>query len=641
MALFSKEKKENTGEDIDNYLIESIQPRGGVSFKMEKIINTGSGYEACIRIYELPEEVDDYWLGKVCNIDNVITTLDIHTEDQIEIKKNLNKSIQEQDSRFRSAETHADRTDAGKRLDEMEQLYAEISSMGEIIKAVHFRIFVYDRTLAGLEDKVKNIMVNLDADDYKTAILLNEEKEEWASQWQPYSVQMADKLKMVGLPLQCTALAIGNPFHFSSLSDAYGDYLGDTPCGGNVLFSPFTKTERRTYYNGLVVGEMGSGKSTLLKKLFLSRAIRGDFIRCFDIVGDFTTLTKALGGKVLNLNGSDGMLNPLEILASGDNEGVNFSAAITKATTIYKFLVPDATGDEITIYQNNLRELYSKFDLIPDPYSDKKITGKPANEYPIFSDFLEFVTDKMSALYEKEKDFGELEKGVVQEELIKLDLLRSVLEKIVHNYGGILNGHTTIDNILDVRIITFNIADLKKLDGEVFDAVVFNILSLCWDNCVTNGSIMKSMWENGEIEWEDIIRFTVIIDESHNWINANKLQAVQLVTMYQREARKYFGGLWFASQSIRDYAPEGTGDKSLEKLKDLFEFTQYKFIFRQSSSAIPLISRLFGEQLTDTQSSHIPEQTQGEALLCISGDNIINLQVALSDEEEAMFTGGA
>jgi len=637
-----KKNKEVIDEvQADDLLIESIQPQGGVSFKLEKIINTGSGYEACIRIYELPEEVDDYWLGKVCNIHEVITTLDIHTENMIEIKKNLNKSIQEQDSRYAAANNHADRVDAEMRYREMEQLFAEISAMGEVVKSVHFRIFVYDKTLAGLEDKIRNIMASLDADDYKPAIMINEERSEWKSQFIPYDDQMKEQFSMYGLPVQCHALALGDPFHFSSLDDEYGDYLGDTPCDGNVLFSPFTKTERRTYYNGLVVGEMGAGKSTLLKKLFLSRAVRGDFIRTFDVVGDFTTLTNTLGGKVLNVNGTEGMLNPLEILASGDNEGVNFNAAITKATTIYRFLNPDADADSITGFQNNLRELYEKWGLTPDAFSDKKITGLSPDKYPIFSDFLSFVEDKMKGLYDKEDTLGELEKGVVQEELLKLDKLKGVLLKIVHGYGQILNGHTSVENILDERILTFNIADLKKFDPEVFSAVVFNFLSLCWDNCVTNGKVMKEMWEKGEIEWEDISRFTVIIDESHNWINANQLQAVELVTMYQREARKYFGGIWFASQSIRDYAPEGTGDRGMEKLKDLFEFTQYKFIFRQNSSAVPLISRLFGEELTDAQKKHIPEQIKGETLLCISGDQILQVQVALSKDEDAIFTGGA
>lgn len=639
--MFGKKKEaKKQNKQTDDFLLEVIQPQGGITFQQDRLILTGSGYETCLHVYEMPGEIQEHWLGNVCNIKGVVTTVDISTEDQIGVKKNLNRSIQEQEARFRSAQTPGERIDAEKRYQEMEQLLRELDSMEETIKVIHIRIFVYARTLEELEEKVKQISANLESDRYRVATFLSEEKQEWQSVWRSYHRQMEEPLQMYGLPLPSSALAGGNPFHFSCLEDRYGDYLGDTPCGGNVLFSPFTKTEKRTYYNGLVVGEMGSGKSTLLKKIFLSRAVRGDYIRTFDIVGDFTQLTYELGGRVLKLNGKDGILNPLEILASGENEGINFNAAISKAATIYRFLVPEASSVQLTEFQNNLREVYEKFGLAPDPRNpEKKITGRPATEYPIFSDLYRHVTEKMQVL--QKGTYNELEQEVVKNRLLRLAEIEAILEKIVNTYGSMLDGHTSIDNILDEQIVTFNIADLKKMDTELFDALTFNMLSLCWDNCVTNGAEMKRRWEMGEVAWEDVVRFLIIIDESHNWINVHKLQAVQLITMYQREARKFFGGLLFASQSIRDYAPEGTNNEKLEKLKDLFEFTQYKFIFRQNSSAVPLIGKLFGEELTDTQKSGIPRQSQGETLLTISGDQTIKLKVYLSDTEAQIFSGGA
>ena len=84
---------------------------------------------------------------------------------------------------------------------------------------------------------------------------------------------------------------------------------------------------------------MGSGKSTLLKKQFKSNAIKGNYVRTFDISGEFTILTKTLGGKVIKLDGSEGILNPLEILKPGDDENISFTRHISKVSTFYKFLV--------------------------------------------------------------------------------------------------------------------------------------------------------------------------------------------------------------------------------------------------------------------------------------------------------------
>ena len=69
---------------------------------------------------------------------------------------------------------------------------------------------------------------------------------------------------------------------------------------------------------------------------------------------------------------------------------------------------------------------------------------------------------------------------------------------------------------------------------------------------------MKKTWESNQIDWQDITRFLIFIDEAHKIINTNKLEAAEQLLKFEREARKYFGGLIYASQSItRDFVPEG------------------------------------------------------------------------------------
>lgn len=58
------------------------------------------------------------------------------------------------------------------------------------------------------------------------------------------------------------------------------------------------------------------------------------------------------------------------------------------------------------------------------------------------------------------------------------------------------------------------------MKASVFDAQIFNMVSLCWDNCVTNGKLMMERMnlpqENPEhLEFEDTTKFLMIIDESH------------------------------------------------------------------------------------------------------------------------------
>ena len=47
--------KKTKGYDPD--LLERIQPQGGISFLDPKYISSGSGYEACLHIYEYPKKI--------------------------------------------------------------------------------------------------------------------------------------------------------------------------------------------------------------------------------------------------------------------------------------------------------------------------------------------------------------------------------------------------------------------------------------------------------------------------------------------------------------------------------------------------------------------------------------------------------
>lgn len=645
--LTAEEKVEKRKRKLgyDPYLYEKIQPQGGICFRDPKFVMTGTGYEACLHIYEFPRQLNDYWMSKFCNLNNTVVTVDISTDNVIEVKKNINRSMKEQQFRYMEARDFQERYDAKQRYQEMERLYDEINSMGEVIKLVHVRIFVTDQSFARLEEKVKSIAVRLESNGFLTAIYLNETKREWLSMYQSYQEQKEEFFSTYGQPLVSNALASGDPFHFSSLEDPTGNLLGKTPCGGNVIFDEFTKTKTRLYYNELVIGTMGSGKSTLLKKRFKANAVRGNYVRTFDISGEFTNLTKVYGGKVIKLDGTNGILNPLEILKADENEGISFTRHISKVSTIYKFLTEgQADTQEIILFEELLREVYQKFGMeLRNGKVSRKVTGLPATSYPTFSDLLAYITEKIDGM--KETEYDEISLSLAKKNLERFDKIRMVIQNIVHTYGSLFDGHTSIDNILDEQIVTFDISTIKEMKASVFDAQIFNMVSLCWDNCVTNGKLMMERMnlpqENPEhLEFEDTTKFLMIIDESHRWLNTRKPQALESITIYLREARKYFGGIMLASQSIRDYVPEGSGAEAIDDLKKIFELTQYKFIFHQETNVLGLFDRIFENTVTQSQRDRIPKLEVGETILCISSDRNLEFKVHLTNEENRIFQGG-
>lgn len=638
--MIAKKEKRTKKPERDMNLLNEIKPAGGITFKDVKYITTGSGYEGCIHIYRFPENIDTYWMAKVCNINGTVALVDISTDNMSEVKKNLNKSMKEQVGRKIGARDFAELYDADKRLDEMKRMYDEIKSYNEVIKLVHIRIFLADRSFESLEKKIKNIMDKLETDSgFLTTIYLNESKSEYKSMTRSYKKQKEEMFVLKGQSLTATGVAHGDPFHFSSLDDETGEFLGTTPCGGNVLLDIFQKTSTRLYYNFLAIGEMGSGKSTLLKKQFKSNAIKGNYVRTFDISGEFTILTKTLGGKVIKLDGSEGILNPLEILKAGDDENISFTRHISKVSTFYKFLVGGSVdAEEIAEFEDVLKQLYSNFGLWSDDRRNIQCTGLPAASYPTFTDYLNFLTESMEEM--QNEKYSHLEEQVVVKTLLLRDKIRKVIKNIVDTYGTLFDGHTSIDNILDEQIVTFDISTLKELKDEVFDAMIINIISLCWDNCVTNGKLMLNMLREGKIKLWDVTRFLILIDESHRWLNAKKTHALDLVSVYLREARKYFGGIGLASQRAADYVPEGSDSDAVNKLKNIFELTQYKFVFRQSSNAKKLLYQIFDGELTGTQIEKIPKLEIGQCILLISGDKNIEFKVHLTKDEDMLFSGG-
>ena len=136
-------------------------------------------------------------------------------------------------------------------------------------------------------------------------------------------------------------------------------------------------------------------------------------------------------------------------------------------------------------------------------------------------------------------------------------------------------------------------------------------------------------------------KYMILIDEAHKIINSNNILAVEYLTNFEREARKYFGGLVFATQNIRDVAPHNINDPIFEKIKTLFELTQYKFIMKQGSNSLNILKNVFEGQVSENELKKIPYLEQGNCILSIDGLENILFNVEVTKEELSLFGGGA
>ena len=358
---FKKKEKNKTNEYNPDFIYD-IQPSGGVSFK-ESYTRKGDGYEACIQVYDYPTNVDDFWLYDLLNMSNVITSIDIASSNQTEIVDNINNSLREQLERFYNEKDQTEKISAETKYNQLTEIFNQISKAGEVIKYVAIRLYVSGRTNVELEENIRAVLETLEGLSFKGTIFLNETEFEWKALFTSHSKIKEFPNKRIGKGMGAKTLASGYPFHFTKLGDPYGTYLGTTVTGGNVLFDMFHKDKQRKSYNGLIFGTMGSGKSTLLKKLTLDNSCRENLIRGIDVTGEFETLIRELEGKMIALDGTNGIINPLQILKTSDKEGISFMQHLSKLTTFYKFLSPSASDEICKEFELLSRKLYIEFGI--------------------------------------------------------------------------------------------------------------------------------------------------------------------------------------------------------------------------------------------------------------------------------------
>ena len=512
---------------------------------------------------------------------------------------------------------------------DLEATFINLQEGTDVLKEVFIRIYVKVKTLNQLDKKISDIKEKLHGYQYSSIIAPNEQFFEWQNLYLPNRNSNVGLYKRDGKAMFTTVLAAGNPFNFSDFKDEKGTYYGLTFAGsrGVVLLDIFNSDEKRTSYNHVIIGKSGSGKSTFLKKILLDRAMRGDNVCIFDVMGEFSEIVEGLGGKVIDVNGSNiNRINTLEIFKTSDNIETIFAQHFSKIEIIYSLLVPDSTIFEKNLLTDTIKEVYKNNGILKN--SDVLEFTKPliefdSKDFPIFSDLIKIINKKIDEakdkkyLYDTVRTYKKIQMG-----------LRTLTEE----YGSVFNGITSIENFENEKILSFNLNNIKEMKDEIMSAVLFNFLLLAWGRINVIGNKMKNLYEKKQIDEDDIEHSLLIIDEAHRIIDSKREKEIDLLLQFVREGRKLFAGLALASQGILDFVPENTENQSLSKIKTLFEQTQYKWIFNQDNNAKKRITEIFGESLSESDIANIPKQKKGEVTLAMN-DKSVKFKVDLTKEE--------
>lgn len=635
---FSKKQQvmlQKEGYDLD--WLSQIQPQGGMFFG-ERQGETSDGYFQCLEVTKYDNDPVVWWLAEIMNYSYTICTADLKTDPKDKLIKDLNRGMDELSDREVEAAHQTERSNAKAEKKKMLAYAQELSRKGEVAKQVRIRVFIYAPTVALLEQRTQDIKTRIQNNGYKVTNFLFEPYFQYKSLFMNLDEQNTLMNNREPYSMPAKNIGGGIPFHHQALMDPKGYPYGQTLTGGSFIFDPFFKSRDRLAYNGAVLGTMGAGKSNYLKMMEEAMVGAHNMVRGIDIAGDFKQLITSQNGSYVPLDGSGGLINPLEVMGTVLDQGnlkidqaQSFNQHISHVGDQFRFLNPAFTADDLTELRIYLHRFYEAIGLVPENYeqdSKFQITDLPANKYPTLTDFYNWLMRQSvgnQATFDKKRT---------------LEKIQTSLQDIISNYGYVFDGHSTVKNLSHEQIVYFGAGNLQSLSREVFHCQLYTALTIIWNHALQNGIRVRQNLKSGKIKNGEETYCLAILDECHNIINTNMIFAVQYVSRFEREMRKNYAGVWFATQSPEEMIPEGANSSDASTIKTVLQFTTYKFLMRTDPATIPAIKRLLGNSITKSEYEKLGTLKVGQAV-CNFGKNI-NYTVKFNPDKEQLkrFDGG-
>ncbi len=417
--------------------------------------------------------------------------------------------------------------------------------------------------------------------------------------------------------LPASSVANLYPFCYSGKLDPHGFYIGRDRFGSNIIVDLDRRAADKTNANVLILGSSGEGKSYLLKLMTINLLEAGKTVICLDPEHEMAELCEALGGCFLDLMSGRFIINPLEPKLWNVDESVEALQSVpdeetdpdtpepfrqrSRLSQHISFLkdffraYKDFSQTQIDTIELMLERLYQVWEIS----DDTDFSRLHPEDYPILSDLYAIMED---AYRNYKKDGGTLyTRELLQEVLLGL---RSMC---VGAESRLFNGHT---NITSERFLVFGVRDLLNGNGNVKDAMLFNILSYLSDRLLTEGNT------------------AAVLDELYIWLSSRT--TVEYIRNSLKRVRKRESSLLMASQNLEDFDIEGVR----ELTRPLFAIPTHQFIFHCGS----VDKRFYIQNLQLEESEYeLVRHPQTGVCLYKCGSERFLLEVHAPEHKSALF----
>lgn len=572
----------------DNTLINLITP-ACLTF-LKSSVELGDTRGSIYGAYKFPQKVEYAWIADVIREKNAITTITYYPDGSL--LERVSDSVKESREKANNAKTALEYSRANRAeecaIDLVNKIDANNVSIGliSILTLPLCSKLDDDEQMQEAERSVKSAYMR----NSIKLLRLSREQESAFKALSPYYTNQEETDIMLKRIMPLSTVIGGFPFASSGFVDDTGSYWGLNSEKGLMALDTWCRGGDRTNSCFAVLGKSGTGKSTFIKNLILTEFMRGTKILIIDPEGEYSEITKRLGGQVLNAAGGAGARsNPLEFKAAPkldeeeDEDGEDIYKGAVGALALHlktlevfcKLYKPSMTESQSDLLKKSFIELYLQFGIT----WDTDVSKLKSTDYPIFSDLLKLLTTKAE---DKKNSY-------------KSDYEQLLLYFTDISQGGdsfIWNGHSTIK--ADSNVICFNTNTLQGVSANIKGAQYYNLTTWCWNEMTKNDD-----------------KVLLICDEAHLMIDKRVPDALYFLKSTVKRCRKFKSGLVVASHSVVDFLAEEIKAAG----QALLDQPCYKVLFGTDGQNLVETAELF--HLTNPQIELLEKQEIGVGITIV------------------------
>ncbi len=375
--------------------------------------------------------------------------------------------------------------------------------------------------------------------------------------------------------MDTTSLATTFPFTSSELTMDTGILYGINEHNESlVVFDRF----RMESYNMLILAKSGAGKSYTVKLEILRQLMFDTEIIVLDPEQEYEDLCSMVGGEYINFTfGSQAKINPFDlsqVYEEGQNE---LGQKILSLHGLLKVMLGEMSAEQDALLDRALIATYKAKGITPDPATQKNVP-------PLMED---------------------LYKTIIGMESEEANDIAARLEKfITGSFRGIFDQASNV-NIKN----EFTVFSVKEMEDELRPIAMYVILDFIWTRVK-----------------KDFKKRLLIIDEA--WYFLQHPDSGKFIYSMAKRARKYYLGITTITQDVEDFLNNDYG-------KAIVSNASIKFLMKQSSSSIPVLSEAF--YLSEGERQLLVSADVGEGVF-FAGQNHVALRVVASPEEHQVIT---